>query len=176
MKNRTGRYVLVGLDLFLAVNAIYGAVWVVPGLPPEWLAGTPFRDYTIPGLALGIILGAGAFLSAFLVLGRPMWGVVASGVAGAGVMVFEIIETSVIGWDLWLHAFGLASIGKGLPGVDLTGIPAPLGVPIPLWQQPAYFLLGALMLALAAELWRAQRRTIGSHNAATSLRRAAHAA
>ena len=40
MFNRLGRYTLVGLNLFLGVNAVFGAVRVVPGLPREWLAGT----------------------------------------------------------------------------------------------------------------------------------------
>ncbi len=79
-------------------------------------------------------------------------------------MVFEVVETSVIGWDLWWHALGLGPISKGLPAVDVTGIPAPLGVPLPLWQQPAYFLLGAVILVLAIGLWmrREHARVQGS--------------
>jgi hypothetical protein len=57
--DRAARFALVGLNLFLGVNALFGAVAVVPALPPGWLAGTPFSDYTIPALALGAV-GAGA--------------------------------------------------------------------------------------------------------------------
>ena len=154
MSNRPRRYLLAGLDLFLGVTAIFGAVWVVPGLPREWLTGTPFPDYTVPALALGSIVGLGAVVAAALVVFRPVWGAMASLLTGASVMVFEIVETSVVGWDLWWHALGLGPIRKGLPAIDATGIPAPLGVPLPLWQQPAYFLLGAAIVVLAAALWR----------------------
>jgi hypothetical protein len=40
MFNRLARYTLVGLNLLLGLNVVCGAVWVVPGLPREWLAGT----------------------------------------------------------------------------------------------------------------------------------------
>ena len=157
MPNRRRRSLLAGLNLFLSLNAIYGAVWVVPGLPREWLTGTPFVDYTVPALALGIIVGMGAFVSAALLVFRPVWGSRASVVVGMGMVVFELVETSVVGWDLWLHALGLGPIRKGLPATDVTGIPAPLGIPLPLWQQPVYFLLGAIILALAVGLWTPQR-------------------
>jgi hypothetical protein len=155
MSNRLSRYTLTGLDLFLGLNAIYGAVWVVPGLPREWLTGTPFADYVVPALALGLV-GLGAFAAGVLVAIRPGMGMVLSAVVGAGMMVFELVETSVVGWDLWVHALGLGPIRKGLPAMDTSGIPAPLGIPLPLWLQPTTFLLGAGILALAAGLWRGQ--------------------
>ena len=157
MSNRLRCYSLIGLDLFLAVSALYGAAWVVPDLPREWLRGTPFPDYTVPALSLGIVIGLGAVVSAAMLMFRPRWGALASVVVGAGLMIFELVETSVIGWDLWLHAVGLGPIRKGLPGSDVSGIPALLGIPLPLWQQPIYFLLGAIILVLAINL--RQRRT-----------------
>ena len=57
MPNPWRRYTLAGLNLFLSLNAIYGAVWVVPGLPDAWLTGTAFVDDTVPALPLGIMLG-----------------------------------------------------------------------------------------------------------------------
>jgi hypothetical protein len=152
MQRRARRYTLAGLNLFLALNAIYGAIWVVPGLPREWLVGTPFADYTIPAVALGVIIGSGALVSAVLVLLRPAWGCLASIALGAAMMIFEIVETSVVGWDLWLHAFGVGPITKGLSGADVSVIPAPLGIPLPLWQQPIYFVLGGVILALGVGL------------------------
>jgi hypothetical protein len=61
---------------------------------------------------------------------------------------------SVVGSDLFLHALGLAPVRKGLAGMDVTGIPAPLGIPLPLWQQLVFFALGALVVVLAVRLWR----------------------
>jgi hypothetical protein len=154
MSARVRRYALVGLSLFLAANAVAGALWVVPGMPREWLAGTPFPDYTIPALALGVVVGLGALIAGVLLLLRPRAGILAAGLVGAGMMIFELVEVSVIGGDMWLHVLGLAPITKGLPATDTTRIPAPLGIPLPLWQQPVFFLIGAAIFALALALWR----------------------
>jgi hypothetical protein len=158
MSARVRRFTLCGLNLFLAANAVAGALWVVPGLPREWLAGTPFVDYTIPALALGVVVGMGALIAAVLLIVRPDAGAFASGVVGAGMMIFELVEASVVGGDMWLHLAGLTPISKGLPATDVTGIPAPLGIPLPLWQQPLFFLLGALVFILALTLWRGRLR------------------
>ena len=75
----------------------------------------------MPALALGSIVGMGASASAALLVFRPRWGILASAVVGAGMMIFELVETSVIGGDLWLHLLGLGPISKGLPATDVTG-------------------------------------------------------
>ena len=151
--DRAARLALVGLNLFLGASALLGAVAVVPALPPGWLAGTPFPDYTVPALALGAV-GAGALLHrrgapAPRGMGRPA---VPRGRLRR-IAAFELVETLVVGLDVWLHALGLtAAPGKGLPGTSLEGVPAPLGVPLPLWLQPAYFALGLVIVALAVRL------------------------
>jgi hypothetical protein len=154
MPYRTTRIILIGLHLFLAANAVFGALWVVPTLPPEWLEGTPFRDYTIPALALGVVVGGGSLLAAALLIVRAAWGVPLSVAVGAGMAVFEVVEVLVVGWDVWLHALGLKpALAKGLPGVDASSVPAPLGVPLPLWLQPFFFVFGIVVTALALRLW-----------------------
>ncbi|MGZ6372926.1 MAG: hypothetical protein ACXWL8_05975 [Candidatus Limnocylindria bacterium] len=35
---------LIVLDAFVAFTAIYGAIWVVPTIPLEWLKHGPFTD------------------------------------------------------------------------------------------------------------------------------------
>jgi hypothetical protein len=148
MLRRAALFSLIVLELFLAATALSGAIWVVPLQPVALLAGSPFTDYTIPALALGLI-GVAALVSAALLLVRRPIGVLGSIAVGAGIVVFELVETSVMGLDVWLHALGLR------PAVDmerfgsLDGIPVPLGVPLPLWLQPFYVLLGMLIVALA---------------------------
>jgi hypothetical protein len=150
--DRAARFALVGLNLFLGLTAVLGAVTVVSALPPQWLAGTPFPDYTIPALALGA-LGAGAFLAAAALLLHEEWGTLLSLAVGCGLAVFEVVETLVVGLDVWLHALGLtAAPGKGLPGTSLEGVTTLLGVPLPLWLQPAFFVLGLVIVALALRL------------------------
>ena len=95
--------------------------------------------------------GGGAGRRALLL--RGAWGVLLSLAVGFGIAAFEAVETLVVGLDVWLHALGLtAAPGKGLPGTSLEGVPAPLGVPLPLWLQPAYFALGCVIVALALRL------------------------
>jgi hypothetical protein len=157
--DRITRFILIGLEVFLGIGAVAGAVWVVPTLPPEWLAGTPFPDYAVPALALGVVIGGGAFLAATMLLFHEPWGVLLSLAVGLALAIFEVVETSVIGLDIWLQALRLQQVAaKGLPGTDLAGVPLLLGIPVPLWQQPLYFALGVVIFALALRLWTHQVR------------------
>lgn len=57
------RSVLSGLLAFMVINAFGGGVDGVsgaPGVPIEWLDGTPFRSYFVPGLVLLVIVGGSA--------------------------------------------------------------------------------------------------------------------
>ncbi|MBI3971918.1 MAG: hypothetical protein HY332_11565 [Chloroflexi bacterium] len=151
--NRIARFTLVGLELFLGITAVTGAVSVVPTFPPKWLAGTPFPDYTIPALALGVVVGGGAFLAAAMLLFHHAWDVLLSMSVGLAIAIFEVVETTVVGLDVWLHALGLRpDLGAGILGASLEGIPAPLGIPLPLWLQPFYFAIGVVIAALALRL------------------------
>jgi hypothetical protein len=106
MLDRIARVFLIALHVFLALTALFGAIWVVPVLPREWLAGTPFADYTIPALALGMI-GVGACISVGLLAFRPDWGVMLTLFVGAAMSMFEVVETLVVGLDVWLYALHL---------------------------------------------------------------------
>lgn len=132
MVNKFERYTLIVFNAFLAVTAIGGGIGLIsgsiaPGL--ELLAGSPFQSYTLPGLALLVLVGGSALLATVLMLRRSRWGVLASGITGMMIIIFEIVEVLVIGSD---------------PGIART-------------LQLFYFVLGALIVALAAALWFAQR-------------------
>src|SRR3954453_20330575 len=104
----------------LAVAATSGAVSVVPTLPKAWLGGSPFADYTVPALALGIVIGGGACAAALLLAVRYRWAWIASVVVGLAMAMFEIVEVTVVGLDYWLHALGLPeALNLQLPVVDL---------------------------------------------------------
>lgn len=97
---------LVALDGFLGVTAVLGGLalllgWL--GMPMDLLADSPFGSYTIPALILIVLVGGSAALAAALMLRRPAWGVVASGLAGLVLLVFEAVELVVIGFS-WLLA------------------------------------------------------------------------
>lgn len=70
------RFLLAGLQVFISLTAIIGGAKLVSdpsgnavGVPLEWLNGSRFPDYSIPGWALLIVIGLGhgaaSLLSAF---------------------------------------------------------------------------------------------------------------
>lgn len=152
MLNRIARVVLVALNTFLGLTAIYGAVAVVPTLPREWLDGSPFTDYTLPALGLGGV-GIAALLAAVLLVMREPRGTVLSAAAGAAIVIFEAVETSVVGLDVWRHALGLGPAVPPTPATSADGMPELLGIALPLWLQPFYALLGIAIGLLALRLW-----------------------
>ena len=114
------RAVLLDLNLFLGVTAVAGGVALLTGwikMPLSSLAGSPFSDYTVPAILLVGAVGGTALLAAWLVHLKLSVGVPASVVAGAAIMVYEIVEWSVIGFA-WLQAAYMA-IGVLIIGVAI---------------------------------------------------------
>ena len=132
------RLTLSALDAFLAIGAIAGALFVVPGLPRDYLLRGPFTDYTIPALALGVLVGGSALVAAVMVLVRPALGALIAVLSGVAIIVFELVEIAVV---------GLIAVAQPAEPVA--------------WLQIFYLALGALIMALGAGLWhRTQRRTL----------------
>jgi hypothetical protein len=104
------RTLLLDLNLFLGFTAVAGGVALLVGwinVPVSSLAGSPFSDYTVPAVLLTVVIGGSALLAARLVhLGNGV-GLPASAVAGGAIIVFEIVEWSVIGFS-WLQAAYMA--------------------------------------------------------------------
>jgi hypothetical protein len=150
--NRLLRATLPFLDAFLAATAIYGAVFVVPFQNVELLAGSPFADYLVPGLVLGLFVGGTALVAALTLLGNRRIGAALSIIAGGEIIGFEIVETAVMGFDVWLHMLHLGpAVDVGKYG-GMEGIPSFQGVPLPLWLQPFYIAVGGVIVALGLRL------------------------
>lgn len=133
MSHWKARSALVVLEAILALTAVLGAVSVVPNLPPDWIKGSIFPDYTIPALALGVLVGGSAIVAALAVLWRPLVGAAVSVVAGVMIVGFELVESTVVG-------FTLVTIGPGQPQA---------------WLQVVYLAVGTLITILGARLWLA---------------------
>jgi hypothetical protein len=93
---RIGLLVLTG---FVALTAIPGGIWVVPTIPLDWIKAGPFTDFTIAAMAL---VGVGVFAAFVFValLVRPWAGALGSVVAGATMIIFELVEIGVVGFTL----------------------------------------------------------------------------
>jgi hypothetical protein len=95
------RRLLIGLDGVMAMNAMAGAWYAVggaPGVPIEWLDGTPFGDYVVPGLILGGAVG-GSHVSAAVALwrGHPAAERISYG-AGVVLLTWILIQLAMIGY------------------------------------------------------------------------------
>lgn len=122
MSERATRVTLVAIDLFLAVSAVVGAIGLVVGfmnIPLSVLQGTPFADFTVPALLLGIVVGGSALAAAAIaVFGPRRYETLASAGAGCIAVGWMIVEVALIGLGSWLQplylAVGLVIIGLAL--------------------------------------------------------------
>jgi hypothetical protein len=123
--SRVARRLLIALDAFLAVTAVAGGIGLLTGIlaaPLALLQGSPFGSYIIPGLALLVIVGGSALVATVLMIRRHALGAVLSGMAGAMIIGFEIVEVLVIGSEagvarnlqIFYFAFGLAMAAVAL--------------------------------------------------------------
>lgn len=136
MKHKGVRLTLFALEAFVALTSIGCGVGLMVGavqFPLVWLAGSPFSNYTIPGLVMAVVVGGSSFLAAEAMLSEREGGVVASALAGLLLMGFEVAEGAMIDQNL----------GDGLP--------------FAVGFQAIYSALSLTILGLAAFLWRTER-------------------
>src|SRR5437588_7473641 len=92
MKHKLVRIALVVLEAFVALSAVAGGIALLTGtfaqgIPVAWLQGTPFSDYTIPGLVLAIVVGGGMGVAAVTVFTQRGWAVLIWVVGGIVLIV-----------------------------------------------------------------------------------------
>lgn len=96
------RAALFMIDLFVALTAIGGGIALVTGLesservPLEWLRGTPFQSYVIPGLILAVVVGGSAAIAALATYRGLNAGGAASILAGVLLMGFIAVEVAIL--------------------------------------------------------------------------------
>ena len=104
--SRTVRYVLGSLLAFGAVNAFGGGYYGLSGakgVPVEWLAGTPFRDYTVPSLILFALVGGSFLVAAVAVLARSRMARASALTASIVVLVWIVVQMAIIGYVSWMQ-------------------------------------------------------------------------
>jgi hypothetical protein len=139
MKHRLMRAGLLAMEAFIAVSAIDGGAALLRGkfaqyVTVEWLAGTPFSDYTFPGLVLVGVVGGTALLAAMTVFIYRQWALLVSLLAGLVMAGFLIVEAAILDPKV---------------GGDL--------LPIVLGMQLLYFVPGVAIAVLARYLWTIER-------------------
>jgi hypothetical protein len=133
MSTRSQNRIRMALGLllaFVALNAFGGGYFGMSGaegVPREWLEGSPFKDYFIPGLFLFVIVG-GSFLSAAIaVFARfPKARIFAVG-AAILVLAWLVVQIAFIGYVSWMQpattiaAIFVLILARYLPGPDPEG-------------------------------------------------------
>ena len=139
MKHKAVRIALAVIEVIIGLGAIGGGIAILTGafdqwFPLTWLQGTPFSDYTVPGLILLIFIGGGMLLAAATIFTQQEWAVLLSAAMGLVMIGFEIFEVAII--DRHPEAI----------------------VPSSLSQQALMSILGLVIFGLASYLWISEYR------------------
>ena len=100
------RTTLVVLEILIGVAAVAGGVYALTGassVSREYLQGTPFRSYLVPGLVLLVVVGGSMLLAASLLASDARLARVASLEAGVILAAWIGIQVSLIGYRSWLQ-------------------------------------------------------------------------
>ena len=108
------RPTLAILLALVALNALGGGLYALSGareVPVEWLAGTPFESYFVPGLILLLLVGGSAGIAAWMILRRSRYARTASLAAGVVLLIWIVVQVRMIGYVSWLQpTVGLISM------------------------------------------------------------------
>jgi len=98
------RAILVTLDAFAAATAVAGGVALATGregdrFPTDWLRGTPFRSYVLPGAILAGVVGGSAVTATLATLRQPILGGRVSALAGGALACWIAGEIALLSDD-----------------------------------------------------------------------------
>lgn len=125
--SRPLRIVLIALMSFGTASALLGAVMGVlfdgAGVPVEYLTGSPFTSYLVPGLILGVVVGGSQAIAALALIRRARSALMSSAVAGFGMLIWIFAELAIIGEYSWLQTLYFS-----LGALQVTAMAALLGI------------------------------------------------
>lgn len=112
MPARKTRIGLIALQLFVALNAVAGSVYLfggAPDWPRQWLNSTPFDSWVIPGVILLVAVGGSMAAAVWTTWRRPESGASASLLSGLVLLVWITVETAMLGYISWMQPATLAA-------------------------------------------------------------------
>lgn len=89
-----------------ALNAFAGGYYGLSGaegVPREWLAGSPFRDYFVPSLILFAVVGGALALAAVMVFRRHPLARAGALAATAILLEWILVQVAIIGYVSWMQ-------------------------------------------------------------------------
>jgi hypothetical protein len=116
------RWVVAGIALAVGVGAVFGGWGLLSdaeavGVKAEWLDGSPFPDYRIPGLFLVIVIGGGMLLTGLLAVRSSRVAGLAAITMATILLIWGVVETVTIGYQgvSQLLLLALWVVGPALP-------------------------------------------------------------
>jgi hypothetical protein len=106
----------------LVVGTLAPALYGGAGLPLDYLDGSPFTSFLVPGILLAALLG-GVHLVAFVLLKtRNRWGMFAAAAAGFAMLIWIFVQMTIIPFSplqalyfvVGLLELGLVTVALGL--------------------------------------------------------------
>ena len=100
------RYTVGFLLALLALNAFGGGYYGMAGaenVPVDWLQGSPFRNYFIPGLFLFIVIGGLALYAAIAVFTQHRFARHAAFLCSVTVLLWLAVQVIIIGYVSWMQ-------------------------------------------------------------------------
>ena len=110
---RRVRWALVALLVLVAVNAVYGGIGLMVdgiGMPSDWLTGTPFDSWLLPGLALLATVAVPQAVVAGMVIAGHRRAALAAVLAGAGLVAWIVVQVLVLRRHFFLQPV-IAALG-----------------------------------------------------------------
>jgi hypothetical protein len=100
---RGPRLVVAATGLIVGIGGLFGGYGLLSdadglGAKQSWLDGSPFPDYTVPGLFLLVVIGGGMLAVATLALLGRSEAAAAAVVMGVVILAWGIVETLTVGW------------------------------------------------------------------------------
>jgi hypothetical protein len=98
--------VLNGLMLLQGLSGVAGGIGLLTdptgaslSIPHQWLDGSPFSDYTVPGVILLVVLGALPLLVSWGMWMYRRWAWYGSIGVGIALIVWIVVEIMVVGYQ-----------------------------------------------------------------------------
>lgn len=93
-------WTVIILEVLTAASAVYGGAGLIwnnaVGMPDDWLDGTPFTSWLLPGGLLLLVVAVPMGAAAMMELRRSTWAGVASVVAGAALIAWIAAELLIM--------------------------------------------------------------------------------
>jgi hypothetical protein len=110
------RRIVVLVEILVGLGAVYGGIELLHdaeafGVEEAWLRGSPFGDYTIPGLFLLTVIGGGMLAAAAAVVRRSSAAMPAAFTMGLTLLGFITVETTIVGYRTGAQAVLLGVCG-----------------------------------------------------------------